>query len=476
VEVKLGLLEQLYLSDINVLEGIHIATLSLDLLADRLGNEPLDEISELDLAGLSLHDLNHLGSDSLDLRSSSVAVALGGVGLTLAEGNSEHTEDVSISGLDFSLSLDKGLPLTDKGAELITSHVHTVEISKAVTSLSVEDLELDLSEALIGVLVEVTEVSLADTTEELLGSDLSTSGLGNKSLAGVPGGEHGGSLHVVPFLLKEDVTDLLLKTLLSLGKSLVFAHSHFSIEETSEIFSMDFPFSVDPLDHAESPAVAYSHVTHVLDTICKAIDKSRAELVIYDPYYCRGSVVGNLAELGFANVVNRNVDFYSSPLKQFDVIVTNPPYSGDHPDRLVEFCIFSGKPWLLLVPNWVYTKPYYIKCTTQLPQKPFYIAPKKRYTYSTPKGFREDDDGKTSPFVTFWFIHCGTLTNQAYSNCQGVEGIHLARETRSLPMTYLDQFDPEYKRQRNIMKSQKRKNKQPPKPSASWGHKVGVKK
>lgn len=49
VQVELGLLKQLGLSDINVLERIHIATLSLDFLTDRLGNESLDEVSELDL-------------------------------------------------------------------------------------------------------------------------------------------------------------------------------------------------------------------------------------------------------------------------------------------------------------------------------------------------------------------------------------------------------------------------------------------
>ena len=237
---------------------------------------------------------------------------------------------------------------------------------------------------------------------------------------------------------------------------------------------MDFPFSVDPLDHAESPAVAYSHIIPVLELICTKLSKSKSELIIYDPYYCRGSVVGHLGTLGFSNVINRNVDFYQKPLMEFDVIVTNPPYSGDHPDRLMRFCRTSGKPWLLLVPNWVYTKPYYITQTASLSQKPFYIAPKKRYVYATPKGFREDDDGKTSPFTTFWFIHCGEYTQQAFTKCTtpAIPGVHVARETRLLPMTYLDQFDPEYKRQRNIMKSQRRsKGGQKP----AWGHKVGVK-
>jgi hypothetical protein len=35
----------------------------------------------------------------------------------------------------------------------------------------------------------------------------------------------------------------------------------------------------------------------------------QSELRIYDPYYCDGSVIRNLAELGFTNVYNKKEDF-----------------------------------------------------------------------------------------------------------------------------------------------------------------------
>ena len=41
------------------------------------------------------------------------------------------------------------------------------------------------------------------------------------------------------------------------------------------------------------------------------------------------------------------------------MIVTNPPYSKDHMDRCIRFCCENGKPWLLLLPNYVYRKEYY---------------------------------------------------------------------------------------------------------------------
>ena len=238
---------------------------------------------------------------------------------------------------------------------------------------------------------------------------------------------------------------------------------------------MDLPFPSDPLDHAETPAIAYSHIVPLLDSLCTQLSKTRETLVIYDPYYCKGAVVSNLSELGFKTVINNKSDFYKDPAKDFDVIVTNPPYSGDHPERLIKFCLSEGKPWFLLVPNWVYTKPYWLAAVSRLRSDygfgPIFVAPKKRYVYLTPRGLRDqDDDGKTSPFITFWFVHLGKQTDRASTNFQ-VPGAFLVKKTSDLPMTYMDQFDPEYKRQRNIMKSQKRGK---PKEQA-WGHKVGKK-
>jgi hypothetical protein len=40
----------------------------------------------------------------------------------------------------------------------------------------------------------------------------------------------------------------------------------------------------------------------------------------------------------------------------FDVLITNPPYSDDHINRLFEFVTQCNKPYFLLMPNFVYTK------------------------------------------------------------------------------------------------------------------------
>lgn len=38
----------------------------------------------------------------------------------------------------------------------------------------------------------------------------------------------------------------------------------------------------------------------------------------------------NLKALGFNNVYNKCEDFYSVETPDFDVLLTNPPYSGEH--------------------------------------------------------------------------------------------------------------------------------------------------
>ena len=123
-------------------------------------------------------------------------------------------------------------------------------------------------------------------------------------------------------------------------------------------------------------------------------------------------------------------------LPPFDVLVTNPPYTQPHPQRLLEFCVASKKPWLALMPNWVCTKDYYYPSLGQPPPSQhgppptadgsdaFYLAPRKRYHYWTPKGRRADVSAggakakthghtsaalgaRTSPFVSFWY--CGGI-------------------------------------------------------------------
>lgn len=72
------------------------------------------------------------------------------------------------------------------------------------------------------------------------------------------------------------------------------------------------PFQVDETDHCETPLEAYKDIALLLEHFAKAIGKTRANLRIYDPYYCSGGVKQRLASLGFKTVWNENADFYAN--------------------------------------------------------------------------------------------------------------------------------------------------------------------
>lgn len=150
-----------------------------------------------------------------------------------------------------------------------------------------------------------------------------------------------------------------------------------------------YPYEVQPDDHCETPTEAYEDIACVLHHIAKKVNKSPSDLFIYDPFYCEGSMMERMASLGFSNVYNRKEDFYAvqaaHAVPDYDVLMTNPPYSQDHMERLLRFCVQTRKPFLLLIPNYVYCKDYYSRVIGSTPM--FYVTPSqgRRYMYTTPK-------------------------------------------------------------------------------------------
>ena len=129
----------------------------------------------------------------------------------------------------------------------------------------------------------------------------------------------------------------------------------------------------DPADDCETPPEAYVHVAFVLSKLAQKKRKHRRDLQIYDPYFCAGAAAERLRALGFASASNEDIDFYAalsergerdvsqaSPpsLPQHDVLVTNPPFSGDHCARLVAFLPARGAdaPPAPLAPDYAHRK------------------------------------------------------------------------------------------------------------------------
>ena len=152
------------------------------------------------------------------------------------------------------------------------------------------------------------------------------------------------------------------------------AHLSLRAEATTPSASRAHPFEVDDADHCETPFQAYQDVEPFLFRVALALKKPKAKLRIYDPYFCEGSVKKHLARLGFESVYNEDEDFYavaaSGRCPDHDVVLTNPPYIGVHFRKILRFVGESGKPWLLLLPNFVCRKQYY---------EPAINPPERRY-------------------------------------------------------------------------------------------------
>jgi flagellum-specific peptidoglycan hydrolase FlgJ len=230
---------------------------------------------------------------------------------------------------------------------------------------------------------------------------------------------------------------------------------------------LEHPFETDADDHCETSLEAYEDIAPVLDAIAKKLGKTRAELRIYDPYFCAGTVVKNLGSLGFSNVYNKCQDFYKvleeKRVPEFDVLLTNPPYSGDHIERIVRLCFgqFSDKPWLLLVPNFVYTKPYWKEMLSHQHwrSQPCFLTPSSRYRYNAPATVRKSKEGRrTAPFVSFWFIGATTMIRQTNRHEPFMQRI--VYESRRLPNNIKSSYDRTRKKLRKKQRDKLKKQNQ----------------
>ena len=130
-----------------------------------------------------MNDLSHLLSDSPDLRRGSIGGLLDLVRPALGEGDGEEAEEIVVSGLDSDVGLDQGLPLSDEGSELVRSEIKTVEVSQTVLSLDLIDTELDLSECVVLILLQICQRHLEDSAFQCIVCVLETCGSVDEGLA-----------------------------------------------------------------------------------------------------------------------------------------------------------------------------------------------------------------------------------------------------------------------------------------------------
>ena len=117
-------------------------------------------------------------------------------------------------------------------------------------------------------------------------------------------------------------------------------------------------------------------------------------------------------------MINENKDFYqqvrANQVPEHDVLITNPPYSGEHKPKLLQYLLERktrppqqvSSPFLLLLPTYTATKSYWrdfvveMQTRTAAAYRIQYYMPKDSYNYIHPEG-----TGKVlPPFYSCWFI------------------------------------------------------------------------
>lgn len=247
-------------------------------------------------------------------------------------------------------------------------------------------------------------------------------------------------------------------------------------------------------DHFETPSQAYADILPVLQSIglqrwrrqhkrkrkraegAGIVSDALLQLTLYDPYYCQGSLRAALVGLGLSaqRCINENRDFYrdvdEDSVPVHDVLVTNPPYSADHKQRLLSILLrqqrgeLSGPvPFLLLMPAWLANTDYWLAFVRELGDVISaresrgensgcvdtrlrggdgsdardgeaerragicYICPSSRYEFSHPQS-----TGKAaSPFHAIWF--CGGFETPA-ARREAVAGLSPARKSGSVEL------------------------------------------
>jgi hypothetical protein len=211
-----------------------------------------------------------------------------------------------------------------------------------------------------------------------------------------------------------------------------------------------FPYETIQIDHCETPRDAYVDIVPIL----RRLQGDRDELRIYDPFFCDGAVKRHLEALGFDNVYNEREDFWrvaaENRMPAFDVLVTNPPFSGDNIEKLLAICLKLSKPFLLLVPNWLYTKEWFGSLGAAA-REPLLVVPERRYEFHSPVHLRtvaSKSQLSTSPFVTIWFCFLPHTMRDALLNEYAVAArkpaarrVAMYRNASDLPANQKSSYD-----------------------------------
>jgi len=145
VEIEVRSLDNFYLSDLNVLDGIDGTDLLGNLLLDDLTGEKVKDLSGIDFWDFFGNDFVDLSSDDLLLWAKSIVSLTLLVGRLSSEGNDEYSQNIAVLRFNIRNGLNECFSLFDEWAELISGGVNTIETGDGLSSFSLVDDEFDFS-------------------------------------------------------------------------------------------------------------------------------------------------------------------------------------------------------------------------------------------------------------------------------------------------------------------------------------------
>jgi hypothetical protein len=131
---------------------------------------------------------------------------------------------------------------------------------------------------------------------------------------------------------------------------------------------------------------AWQDITFIVDAIYTTVSDVR----VYDPYYCHGGTKELLSVCGFKKefIFNDPVNCYSAQREKsvplHDILLSNPPYSGEHIRRALHYAVSTSKPWAFLLPSYVFLRPWFQEEIGG--QNILYLAPHQRYSFLSNQG------------------------------------------------------------------------------------------
>lgn len=156
-------------------------------------------------------------------------------------------------------------------------------------------------------------------------------------------------------------------------------------------------------DDRETLLKALEDILPIINAIVLYKQCSFEDIQIYDPYYCNGNIKLRLQSLGLNinSIQNDPIDCYyaqkNNLIRPFDLLLSNPPYSGDHIRRCIQYSIKINKPWILLLPSNVMHRPWFNEVIKNY--SILYIAPLEKYIFEV-----NNTNISHVPMVTIWFL------------------------------------------------------------------------